>query len=84
MSNTRRMKGFHFSINIALTIYTAKSLTPTQKLQNFIWCYSISCLSLCLDQLIYIVVVNGGDAHSSEFFIYILISTFSAKKRKFI
>ena len=36
---------------------------------------------MCLDQLIYIVV-NDGDALSSEFFIYILVSTVLANKKK--
>ena len=50
-------------------------------LQNFIWWYSISCLSLCLDQLNYIVI-DDRDALSSGFYItYILISTLLANEK---
>ena len=56
MTNTIRMKDFYYSFHLELTINTAKSLTPSLKLQNFIWCYSISCLSLWLDRLSYIVI----------------------------
>ena len=73
MSNKHQKdEGFSLYCNIALTINTAKSLTSTQKLQNFICCHSISCLSLCLDQLCYIsqLVV---EMHLAVGFIYILI-----------
>ena len=52
-------KGEGFSLlfsHITLTIDTAKSLASTQKLENIIWCYSVSCLSLCIDQLNYVVI----------------------------
>ena len=72
MSNTRRMNDFNFSFNIALTINAAKSLTATQKVQKIIWCYSMSCLSLCLDQPSYIKIND----RKAEGLIYSQISTF--------
>ena len=50
MSSIRKMKDFHYSFHIALTSNTAKLTTLTQKLKNFILCYSTCCLSLCLDK----------------------------------
>ena len=81
MSNTRRMRDFHISFHIAFTINTAKSLTLPQKLLNFIQYFSISCLSLCLDQLRYIAIDNR-DALSSGIYAYIptLISTLIANE----
>ena len=78
ISNTKKLANFHYSFHIALTINTAKSLT-TQKLQNILWCYSIGCLSLCLDQFSYI---NSKDVLSKGFYVYILISTLLAKEKE--
>ena len=83
MSSTGRMEEFHNIFHISLTINTDKSLTPTQKLKNFIWCYSISCLSLCLDQLSYIVI-NDRDALSSGFYVHIPISTFITNEKEVV
>ena len=72
MSNTKRKKDFYYFFYIALT--------PAQKLPNFVWCYSISCLSLCLDQRSYLVI-DDRDAISSGVFIHILIATFLANEK---